>query len=83
MTGGASHSESAKSRRPRQCIPTPDVAVTDAHGSYTISGVPPGTYKARIWHEALSGRTVPVKVYDGQVTPLNVALPPNPTWPPE
>ena len=61
----------------------PYVAVTDAHGSYTISGVPPGTYKARIWHEALSGRTVPVMVYDGRVTPLDVVLAPNPTSPPE
>ena len=61
----------------------PYVAVTDAHGSYTIHGVPPGTYKARIWHEALSGHTVPVKVYDGQVTPLDVVLSPNPAWPPE
>jgi plastocyanin len=61
----------------------PYVAVTDAHGSYTISGVPPGTYKARIWHEALSGHTVPVVVYDGRVTPLDFALAPNPTWTPE
>jgi plastocyanin len=61
----------------------PYVAVTDVHGSYTISGVPPGTYKARIWHEALSGRTVPVVVYDGRVTPLDFALGPNPTSSPE
>jgi plastocyanin len=61
----------------------PYVAVTDAHGSYTISGVPPGTYKARIWHEALSGRTVPVEVYDGQVTPLDFALARNPGSTPE
>jgi plastocyanin len=61
----------------------PYVAVTDAHGSYTISGVPPGSYKARIWHEALSGRTVPVVVYDGQVTPLDFALARNSAWTPE
>jgi plastocyanin len=61
----------------------PYVAVTDAHGSFTISGVPPGTYKARIWHETLSGRTVPVEVYDGRVTPLDFALAPNPAWTPQ
>jgi len=61
----------------------PYVAVTDAHGSYTITGVPPGTYQARIWHEELSGRTVPVKVFDGQVTPLDFGLTRTPTWTPE
>jgi hypothetical protein len=61
----------------------PYVAVTDTHGSYTISGVPPGTYKARIWHEVLSGRTVPVVVYEGRVTPLDFALAPTPTSSPE
>jgi hypothetical protein len=52
----------------------PYVAVTDAHGSYTISGVPPGDYKARIWHEELSARAAPVEVYDGRVTPLDFGL---------
>ena len=58
----------------------PYVAVTDAHGSYTITGVPPGTYDARIWHEELSGRTVPVKVFDGRVTPLDFVLARTPAW---
>ena len=61
----------------------PYVAVTDAHGSYTITGVPPGTYQARIWHEELSGRTVPVKVFDGRVTPLDFALTRTPSSTPE
>jgi plastocyanin len=52
----------------------PYVTVTDAHGSYTITGVPPGTYEARIWHEALSGRAMPVKVFDGRVTPLDFVI---------
>jgi plastocyanin len=52
----------------------PYVAVTDAHGSYTISGVPPGSYKARIWHEGLSGRAAPLEIYDGRVTPLDFVL---------
>ena len=57
----------------------PYVAVTDAHGSYTITGVPPGAYQARIWHEELSGRTVPVKVFDDRVTPLDFTLTRTPT----
>ena len=52
----------------------PYVAVTDAHGSYTITSVPPGTYTARIWHEELAGRPVPVKVFDGRVTPLDFVI---------
>lgn len=58
----------------------PYVAVTDAHGSYTIAGVPPGTYQARIWHEELSGRSVPVKVFDGRVTPLDFVIAQTPAW---
>ena len=61
----------------------PYVAVTDAHGSYTITSVPPGTYTARIWHEELAGRPVPVKVFDGRVTPLDFTLTRTPTWTPE
>ena len=57
----------------------PYVTVTDAHGSYTITGVPPGAYQARIWHEELSGRTVPVKVFDDRVTPLDFTLTRTPT----
>ena len=61
----------------------PYVAVTDAHGSYTITGVPPGTYTARIWHEELAGRPVPVKVFDGRVTPLDFTLTRTPPPAPE
>ncbi len=31
----------------------PYIAVTDAEGRFTISDIPPGTYKLKIWHEAL------------------------------
>ena len=61
----------------------PYVAVTDAHGSYTITSVPPGTYTARIWHEELAGRPVPVKVFDGRVTPLDFTLTRTPPPAPE
>ncbi|MEI7809422.1 MAG: carboxypeptidase regulatory-like domain-containing protein, partial [Verrucomicrobiota bacterium] len=31
----------------------PFFAMTDANGNYTISNVPPGTYKLKAWHERL------------------------------
>ncbi len=36
-------------------VPTPYFAVTRADGSYTISGVPDGTYKVKVWHPKLKG----------------------------
>jgi hypothetical protein len=52
----------------------PYVAVTDAHGGYTIGNVPPGTYQARVWHERLAERSVPVTVTAGGVQALDVKL---------
>ena len=54
--------------------PNPYVAVTDAHGGYTITGVPAGSYQVRVWHESLAERQIPVVVRDGQVEPLDVQL---------
>ena len=52
----------------------PYVAVTDAHGTYTIRDVPAGSYQVRVWHETRGERQVPVTVRDGAVTPLDVTL---------
>jgi plastocyanin len=52
----------------------PYVAVTDAQGHYTITGVPAGSYEIRVWHESLPERRMPVTVRDGQVIPLDVRL---------
>ena len=52
----------------------PWVAVSDAHGVYTIRDVPPGTYQARVWHETRAETELPVTVRDDAVTPLDVTL---------
>ena len=42
--------------------PTPYFAVTKADGSYTISGVPDGSYTLKVWHPKLKAKEMPVKV---------------------
>ncbi len=54
--------------------PNPYVAVTDAHGVYTITGVPAGSYDVRTWDEKLGEKRGRVDVHDEQVTPLDVRL---------
>jgi plastocyanin len=49
-------------------------AVSGADGSYTIPGVLPGSYTARIWHQGHRERSVPVTVKDGAITALDVRL---------
>jgi hypothetical protein len=50
------------------------VAVTDAHGAYTIPDVPAGTYQIRVWHPERAEKQMPVTVRDGGVQPLDVKL---------
>ena len=52
--------------------------VSDASGTYTVTGVPAGSYELRVWHETLVGRSVPVTVRDGEVAPVDVRLAPKP-----
>ena len=52
----------------------PYVAVTDAHGAWTIAGVPPGHYRLRVWHERLGESEVPVTVSDGQVQSVDLRV---------
>jgi len=54
----------------------PHVAVSDANGSYTMTGIPDGDYDLRVWHETLAERRVPVKVREGEVRPVDVRLEP-------
>lgn len=43
-------------------LETPYHAVTNADGSYSIKGVPAGTYTLKIWHEKLHGTSQQVTV---------------------
>ena len=54
----------------------PYAAVSDAKGSYTVAGVPEGTYQLRVWHETLAEQHVPVTVRDGQVQAVDMKLTP-------
>lgn len=43
----------------------PFFAVTGKDGTYTIDGLPPGTYEVTAWHEKLGTKTASVTVGDG------------------
>lgn len=43
-------------------IPTPYFAETDDNGSYTIKGVPDGSYNLVVWHEGAKNQSKPVTV---------------------
>jgi hypothetical protein len=46
----------------------PYYAITDEGGSFKITGVPPGTYTVRLWHETLGQQTRKVTVKAGEQT---------------
>jgi plastocyanin len=54
--------------------PNPYVAVSDAHGSYNVTSLPPGDYTLRVWHEDLVEEQIPVSIGEGQVRALDVRL---------
>lgn len=56
-------------------VDTPYAALTKADGSFSLEGLPPGTYKARFWHEVLGRAEAEVVVKeDGSSAPLEVKL---------
>lgn len=52
----------------------PYAATTPADGSFSLDAVPPGSYKLRIWHEALGEKIVSVKVTAGKTTSVDVSF---------
>lgn len=55
---------------------SPYVALSDGKGSFTITDVPPGTYKVRIWQERLGEQVKQITIKAGAVTALNVTMQP-------
>ncbi len=61
------------------CVVThPCYAVTDADGNFKITGVPPGKYKLKFWHEPAPGLTAPadqdVEVKAGEDTAIEATF---------
>lgn len=44
----------------------PYVVISNDNGSFKIPDVPPGTYKIKVWHEALGEQTKDITVKDGE-----------------
>lgn len=55
----------------------PFYSVTDENGSYTLSDVPPGTYKIQAWHEVLGALEKEVTVQSGQTVEIVFDIIPN------
>ena len=49
-------------------------AISGADGSFSLPGVPAGTYELRIWHETLAGASQRVTVAAGRATTANFRL---------
>ena len=54
----------------------PFFAVSGADGSFTITGLPAGTYEIEAWHETLGTRTATVTVGDGEAGSATFAFGP-------
>lgn len=51
-------------------------AVTGADGTFRLTGVPPGTYELRVWHETLAEQTQKITVAAGKPATVSVELSP-------
>jgi hypothetical protein len=49
-------------------------AVSGADGRFQLTGVPPGTYELRVWHEMLKAAPIKVTVAAGGTTDVTLAL---------
>ena len=50
-------------------------ATPSADGSFSIDGVPPGTWRVSAWHERIGATTTPVQVSAGDTARLEFSLP--------
>jgi len=55
-------------------MPHPYFAVTGADGSFSLTGVPPGTYELAVWHEKLGSSTQAIEIGTSQAVSLNFTL---------
>ncbi|MHC4956265.1 MAG: carboxypeptidase regulatory-like domain-containing protein [Planctomycetota bacterium] len=55
-------------------IDNPYYVITGADGSFKLDGVPPGTYKLRVWHETLGKKEVEVTVKTGKESRVDFKL---------
>ena len=55
-------------------LPHPYFAVTAADGSFSIPGLPPGTYTIEAWHERFGTQTMQVTVADREAVTANFAF---------
>ncbi len=54
--------------------PHPYAVISGADGTFTLDGVPPGTYKVKIWHELLGEKEMSVTVEANGSATLDVAF---------
>jgi hypothetical protein len=57
-------------------LPHPWTALTDEGGHFTIAGIPAGTYKLFVWHEALGVLTRDVRVPANRATTADLTFTP-------
>jgi hypothetical protein len=56
-------------------LPHPWAALTDENGRFAIAGIPAGSYKLYVWHEALGTLTRDVKMMSGRTTQTDLGFP--------